>query len=759
MRGVGTMVLVFLMATTSATQVRELVIVRVVDEVSGAPIAGAVVDLAEVGAASVATDATGRAEWPLPAGDAWTVRVTADGYETTTLALTRSSPRAMTIRLHALPMRVAETVVVTAGRTSEAWSDVPRAVSVVTRADLDRRLPSTTPDALMDTAGVLVQKTNLGAGAPYVRGLVGNQVLVLVDGVRLNNATYRFGPNQYLGTVDPDLLARIEVVRGPGSVLYGSDAIGGVVNLVTRTPEFSSGGWQRAFESRAGLSAGAVEQSGRLGGTLASPRVAIRGGVSGHNFADVRAGGSRGTLTPTGYGEAAGDLAVSLRLASAHVLTATLQAHHQSDVPRWDQVVQRGFSRYAFDPQERQLATLRYAARALPWADAVSATASLQRTKERRRIQRSGSVTDTTETDRVRTLGMTLDLSKRVGDHLALQAGAEGYADQVSSARADVDTRTGVGLNRRGLYPNGATASSAAMFGRGVWTYRRLRAEAGARYSAFRVSASDATFSDLELTPNAWVGQTGAAIRLAGQTLVFGSLAQSFRAPNIDDVSTLGRFDSGIEVPSAGLAPERGLTSEVGLRARTRSTTASIVAFRTNLNDLIDRVRATYDGAPTFDGQAVFQKANVGRARVMGWESEVTWQPRPDVAVTGHATATTGQALTRNEPMRRIPPLHGGLSLRWTPRSSTWAGIATRWAGRQDRLSSGDLADHRISRTGTPSWFTVDAFGALPLGDRARLVGGVRNAFDALYRVHGSGIDAPGRTLWVAVATVGRSPR
>ncbi len=428
-------------------------------------------------------------------------------------------------------------------------------------------------------------------------------------------------------------------------------------------------------------------------------------------------------------------------------------------MPRWDQVVQRGFSRYAFDPQNRQLATLRYAAQALSWADVVSATASLQRTEERRRIQRTGSVTDTTETDRVRTLGLTMDASKQMGRQLMLQAGAEAYADEVSSARVDLDTRTGAGLSRRGLYPNGASASSAAIFGRGVWTYRRLRAETGARYSSFRVSASDATFSNLALTPSAWVGQAGASMRLIGQTLVFGSLAQSFRAPNIDDVSTLGRFDSGIEVPSAGLAPERGLTSEIGLRARTRSATATVVVFRTNLNDLIDRVRATYDGAPTFDGQPVFQKANVGQARVTGWESEVTWQPRLDVVVTGHATATTGQALTRNEPMRRIPPLHGGLSLRWTPRASAWAGIATRWAGRQDRLSSGDLADHRILRTGTPSWFTVDAFGALPLGDRARLVGGVRNAFDGLYRVHGSGIDAPGRTLWVAVATASRSPR
>ncbi len=757
MRGWCVGFLMLCVTTTSAAQVHDRVAVIVVNDVSGTPVADAVVDLVETAITGV-TGTTGRTELPLPAGDAWTLRVTADAYEGTLLALTRGTAMPVTIRVRPRPVRVAETVVVTAGRTSETWSDVSRAVSVVTRADLDRRLPGTTPDALMDTAGVLVQKTNLGAGAPYVRGLVGNQVLVLVDGVRLNNATYRFGPNQYLGTIDPDMLARIEVVRGPGSVLYGSDAIGGVVNLVTRPPEFSAGGWQPSFESRAGLSAGTVEQSGRLGMTLASPRVAMRGGVSGHNFADMRAGGARGTLTPTGYGEAAGDVAVSLRLAPAHVLTATLQAHHQKDVPRWDQVVQRGFSRYAFDPQNRQLATLRYAAQALSWADVVSATASLQRTEERRRIRRTGSVTDTTETDRVRTLGLTLDASKRVGHQLTLQVGAEAYADEVSSARVDLDTRTGVGLSRRGLYPNGASASSAAVFGRGVWTYGRLRAEGGARYSSFRVSASDATFSNLELTPSAWVGQTGASLRLTGQTLVFGSLAQSFRAPNIDDVSTLGRFDSGVEVPAAGLAPERGFTSEIGMRARTQSATATVVAFRTNLNDLIDRVRATYDGAPTLDGQPVFQKANVGQARVTGWESEVSWQPRNELEIAGHATATTGQALTRGEPMRRIPPLHGGLSLRWTPHASAWAGIATRWAGRQTRLSSGDLADHRIASTGTPSWFTVDAFGAVPLGGRARLVGGVRNAFDALYRVHGSGIDAPGRTLWIAVTAWSAQP-
>lgn len=719
----------------SAAQPVTVIDVRVVDDRTGLAVPDALVSS---GSASGGSDAV-------------TVEVTADGYEARTLIVTAATPRPLVVRLHRLALRVDERVVVTAGRAREVLSDVPRAVSVVTRADLDARLPGTTPDALMDTAGVLVQKTNLGAGAPYVRGLVGNQILVLVDGVRLNNATYRFGPNQYLGTVDPDLLGSIEVVRGPGSVLYGSDAIGGVVNLVTRAPEFSASGWTRALESRAGISAGAVEQRGRLGVSLASPTLAVRGGLSAHNTGDLRAGGSRGTLSPSGFGEAAGDLALAVRLSPAHLLTATLQAHHQDDVPRWDQVVQRGFSRYAFDPQTRQLASLRYTAQALGWADAVAATASFQRTEERRRIQRAGSVTDTTERDRVRTFGLSVDIQKRLSPQLVLQGGGEAYADAVRSTRVDLDTRTGAGLDRRGLYPDGATAASTAVFARGVYTAGRLRAEAGTRYSSFRVSASDATFRDLDVTPSAWVGQTGASVRLVGQTLLFGSLAQSFRAPNIDDVSTLGRFDSGIEVPSAGLAPERGLTSELGIRARGRAVSATVVAFRTNLTDLIDRVRATYDGLPTFDGQPVFQKANVGEARVTGWESEVEWRPYPAVVVTAHATATRGQALTRNEPMRRIPPVNGGVALQWRPRTSTWAGLATRWAARQNRLSSGDRADHRISPTGTPAWITVDAFSAAPLGRRLQVTGGVRNLFDRLYRVHGSGIDAPGITAWLAV--------
>ena len=123
---------------------------------------------------------------------------------------------------------------VTGARHDQRLVDSPRQIAVVTAEDIRRRNYRSTPDALADIAGVFVQETNDGGGSPIIRGLVGNQILILVDGIRLNNSAYRLGPNQYLNTIDLNQIERIEVVRGAGSVLYGSDALGGVVNIITR---------------------------------------------------------------------------------------------------------------------------------------------------------------------------------------------------------------------------------------------------------------------------------------------------------------------------------------------------------------------------------------------------------------------------------------------------------------------------------------------------------------------------------------------
>jgi outer membrane cobalamin receptor len=678
------------------------------------------------------------------------LRVTATDFVAASVVIDDLDADTAHIRLRPAPVRVDERVVV-AGRLSERRTDVPRSTSVVTRDEIAQRGQSTAPDALMDAAGVLVQKTNMGAGSPYIRGLMGNQVLVLVDGIRLNNATYRYGPNQYLGTVDPGAIDRIEVVRGPGSVLYGSDAIGGVVSIDTRRPLFTTAGRAARIDGRVMAAAGSPEQLLRSDVTLASQTVAARVGIAAHRSDDVRTGQPVVTLAPSGFREGAADAALEWQASARQRVSVTLQSHRQEDVPRWDQVVQRGFARYDFDPQARHLGVIRYAVQGSRLADLFSIAVARQQTEEGRFLRRQGAAVETQEKDTVQTTAVVVDARKQLSRLLVAQTGAEVYHDRVGSRRTDVNLQSGAAGTRRGLYPDGATSLSLAAFSRVVWTQRRFLSEAGLRWTTVRVRASDATFRNLDVSPRAVVGQAAASWQVAGPVRLFGSVAQSFRAPGIDDVSSLGQFDSGIEVPAPNLAPERGLTSELGLRVAHPSLYTSVAVYRTDLQNLIDRVRATYLGASTFEGQPVFQKANVAEARILGWEAETTWQARWGVSVAGHVTATRGDALTRNEPMRRIPPVHGGLRIEWQAHPRASAGAAWRAAGAQRRLSSGDLADHRISRTGTPAWSTVDLFGRTQLSSRTAVSIGVRNLFDERYRVHGSGLDAPGRTAWLSL--------
>ncbi len=139
---------------------------------------------------------------------------------------------------------VLEEIQVTAGREEESTFEVSTGVTVVGPKEVERRAPEVLPDLLRGEEGVYVQQTTPGQGSPIIRGLVGSSVLHLVDGMRLNNAFFRNAPNQYLALVDAYNVERIEVVRGPASTLYGSDAMGGVVQVITPIPRFEGVEWQ-----------------------------------------------------------------------------------------------------------------------------------------------------------------------------------------------------------------------------------------------------------------------------------------------------------------------------------------------------------------------------------------------------------------------------------------------------------------------------------------------------------------------------------
>ena len=640
---------------------------------------------------------------------------------------------------------LAETVV-SATRTPRADLETPRFTSRLAGEEIVRRQARTTPEAIQEEPGILVQETNLGGGSPFIRGLTGNQILVLIDGVRVNNAAFsRFGPNQYLNTIDPFSLESIEVVRGPNSLQYGSDAIGGVVAMRTRARDPSADGAAMAHEIETFLRYGSAarEKTVAVRGEGSSERWSAAGGFLLQDFEDLRGGRDTGVQSPTGYDAGAGDLKIGWRAGEDHVLTAAYQIFQANHVPRTDRITSGANLVYEFDPQRRQLAYLKWDGRFDGALDEAHATVSYHRQEEGRTEVRA-SAPDTTRRleDAVDTLGGSAHAVKRLGNH-RVTAGFEVYDDTVSSSR--VDTTTGQPPQERaGRLPDGSGYTSLGVYAQDeVDIGERVSLIGGLRWSYFEW---DAVLTDpagpFSGSADDVTWQLGATVLAADGIRPYASVATGFRAPNLDDLTIRDSFGGGIEVPNSELDPESSVNYELGVKVRRDGFRVTAAGFYTDLQDLIQRVPT----GGTVDGEPEFTRENVGEARLYGFEMEAAWRiPATRWTLAGNLAWARGDDRTTGTPLTRIPPLLGRLGLRYDDAGGHWyAEGFTRFADRQDRLSPSDIADPRVPEGGTPGWATFNLRGGITVTDRIRVEAALENLFDLSYRLHGSGIDAPG---------------
>lgn len=682
------------------------------------------------------------------------IRISAVGFSTREVKIEDSSD---TLRFVLEPsvMMLSQGVVVTAKRQDDLSSEVSQSVTVVSQELLLQNGPRTTPEALMNQTGVWVQKTNHGGGSPIIRGLVGNQVLLLVDGIRLNNSTYRYGPNQYLNTVDPGLVDRIEAIRGSGSVLYGSDALGGVVQVISKTPAFSSHKTNVSGSVMGKWMSGGMEKSGRAELEIGSRRIAFQGGFSERHFGELIAGGDLGTLSPTGYNERAGDAKLLVRTGTSGLLTASFQQLKQFDVPRYDQVSQGGYSVYNFDPQMRQLSYLKWETTSKsPWVQTLRLTGSLNRSVEGLYSQKTNSTTVRKQRDEVNTLGFIAEVISNPTTHWNVQSGIEYYFDKVGSEAADLNTLTNEETAVRGSYADGSTAANLAIFTNHQVEWRKFQFSSGLRFNAVTVAVEDATFGNQKINPAAWVGNLGVMYEITPHIRAILSGNTGFRAPNVDDMSKFGAVEATVfEIPSANLAPERSSTIETGFKFSGKKYAGTITAYQTQLSDLIDRVPATYEGSPTYDGKNVYQKQNVGEAIIKGFEAEGEVSILSEMSMYGSLTYTYGDNKTKQEPMRRIPPLFGRVGVYYR-HNGWWVKGEVAMAGEQDRLAAGDKSDVRISsrlEDGVmPGWTCLNFYAGYQyksVSIQASLI----NLLNKAYRIYASGVDEYGRSIAITL--------
>lgn len=176
-----------------------------------------------------------------------------------------------------------EIEVVTPGGSKKKLLDTPDSVTTLDRRQIEERMAGQTPDLLEGTTGVYIQHTAAGQGSPFIRGRTGKEIVMLVNGVRFSNSMFRGGPNQYYATIGPHTIERIEVIRGPASVLYGSDALGGVLNIITRQPTFEEA-WDYTFGARGRFESSSMRKEGGIFGEVSSEHF---GALVTGSYADV----------------------------------------------------------------------------------------------------------------------------------------------------------------------------------------------------------------------------------------------------------------------------------------------------------------------------------------------------------------------------------------------------------------------------------------------------------------------------------------
>jgi len=632
--------------------------------------------------------------------------------------------------------------------------DDPRAIDIISQQRLIEKAPLDMGQALENEVGVLIQRTGRGQSSPYVRGLTGQQVLILVDGVRMTNATFRSGPNQYFNTIDPNTVDHIEVIRGPGSVLYGGDAIGGVINVVTKSANYTglnytTGGTIQRFSSAD------LGYTGRVSVEGYTESAGFYGGGTYGNYNNLDIGGSPdappgfdvGRQPATSWRYNAADLKVTYLVDDTSELIFGLQHYRGEDIFRTDRFPSDRES--IFDPQVRDLYYIRYQGVSdVGLADFYQITTSYHRFDELRKDRdyrmsaNPNIVSERSFFDE--QFGLTFSFMKDCDSLGTISYGFDWYHDEVGSARTDFNYGTDPPTitNRDGEIPDDAYYSRYGGFVQwDVWMTDRLLLSSGVRYEHVTAGATVTAMSvsdHIDPEYQDWIGNIGLTYELTDELHLVGSISEGFRAPNLDDLATInGNVFVGTQLPNPDLQPETSITYEVGAKLNTERFRAQTFVWWNDLQNFIDT------SAP--NSMLLLDRTN-SQAYLNGVEFSAEYQLSYEWSVYGNYWYTYGRNVDTGQPLSRIPPQQGtlGLRKRWND-GRDWFDTYAWIVDEQDRLNDRDRSDtNRIPPGGTPGYATLNFRYGRMITPRQRISLNVENIFDEQYRVHGSGSDGPG---------------
>ncbi len=568
------------------------------------------------------------------------------------------------------------------------------------------------------------------------------------------------------------MLAQIEVVRGPHSVLYGSDAMAGAINLITPKPAFSDSGIAVNYRWRNRYASADEEKTSYAETTILSKNVILMLGLALKNYGDLRRGenshypalekSTNGALqSPTGFSGSDANAKLIFKAGADRTWSLAYQRCRQEKVPRYDKYENDGYYRWWYHPQKRDLIYLSHENHfRIKLLENMKATLSYHRQQEGRWQQMRIDTDLTIEDDIVHTAGIGIQFYPSWASH-SLVYGLEAYNDRVTSQAVVENPVIGKKTKQpRGRFPDGSTYGTVGLFAQDRWQLGpSLVMILGGRWSYVSTRFA-ADIGTVRQHFSALTGSLGLVYSIAPSVHIVGNIGQAFRAPNLSDLSKLGESKGHIyEVPNYRLQPEKMLSADIGVKMDSERLTTTLSAYYASIYDLLASASDLYDGSPTIirngEEYLIKSKQNIGQAFIRGVEVCWDFAASGRLHIYGNGCSTYGQNTTLHEAVGGIPPTFGLFGLKWLEEKYFLAAYC-RFASRQDRLSADDRDDPRIPTGGTPGWqiFNIRV-GGRPF-NWCRVQFAVENIFDLNYREHGSGVNGPGRNF-IFSAEVGKA--
>ncbi|RXQ92231.1 TonB-dependent receptor [Ancylomarina salipaludis] len=694
-------------------------------------------------------------------------------------------------------------VVISGTRWRQSSDNVPSKIISISSKDNALQNSQTAADLLSTSGKVYIQKSQQGGGSPMIRGFATNRLLYTVDGVRMNTAIFRGGNIQNVINIDPFATEKTEVLFGPGSVIYGSDAIGGVMSFQTLTPQLSL--TDKPLITGKGVtrySSANKEKTGHFDVNVGWKKWAFVSSISSWDYDDLRQGsnGPDDYLKPYNVQRQDGvDKVITqddplLQIPTAYSQINMMQKirfkpnenwdfqygfHYSETSPygRYDRHnrIKKGLPRYAewnYGPQKWMMNNLNITHNGKnAFYDQMSLRLA-QQSFEESRIDRSLNKAErTTNTEKVEAYSVNLDFTKSLSEKNTLFYGLEYVRDDVKSSGVLADISTGENTVGPARYPNSNWSSVAAYINDELKLSDKFSIQAGLRYNRYILDADFSNnldfypfpFTKTKINSDALTGSLGGVYRPSETWVLSANFGTGFRSPNVDDIGKM--FDSepgAVTVPNPDLKAEYAYNVDLGIaKVIGGIVKIDLTGYYTFLQNALVRRNFQLNGQDSimYDGQMSRVQAlqNASVAHVYGlqaglevklpagfsFSSDLNYQKGEEEVEDGSTSAS-----------RHAAPLFGMSRLNFKANNLNLQFYAAYQGERKfEDLALEEQAKDEIyakdanGNNYSPSWYTLNFKAICDLTDKFELCAGIENLTDQRYRPYSSGISAPGRNF------------